>query len=267
VSVSVGTALRSLHFESLNEARREVGLSRPCGARAILKALEPPSALQFRLRFFHENQSTDNALQGANDEVFLSAIGADSSSVTVGPGGQPVADLIHAPPIGDVSANEVRDRWRSNPFVFIQFDLRKPGDWPRTYTVTLLTVEHDNGDLARDFDKLLAEVGSKIREAIVSAASAASGALVGAAIGSVIPGIGTAVGAAIGGLAGTAFDELIPQIKAGLADDIFKPIPITLTIAKPWLAAQQAGVNTELSQKIREHGADYDVLYDWHIVN
>ena len=75
------------------------------------------------------------------------------------------------------------------------------------------------------------------------------------------------MGAAIGALAGVAFDELIPEIQAGLADEIFTPIPITLTIAKPWRAVQQEGVNTELSKKIREYGADYDVLYDWHIVN
>jgi hypothetical protein len=239
VSVSVGNELRLLHFESLDEARREAGLSRPCGARAILKALEPPSALQFRLRFFLEHQSTDSGLQGANDEVYLSAIGADSSAVTVGPDRQPAVDLIHAPPIGDVSADEVRDCWRNNPFIFIGFDLRRPGDWPRTYTVTLLIVEHDNGDLAHDFDQLLARVGGKIREAIVNAAAVASAALAGAAIGSAIPGIGTTVGAAVGALTSIAYDELIPAIQAGLADDIFKPIPITLTIAKPWLAARR----------------------------
>jgi hypothetical protein len=226
----------------------------------------PPPALQFRLRNFLEHRSTDKAFQGANDEVFLSAIGADSSSVTVGPDREPLVDLIHAPRIGDVSADEVRGRWRNDPHVLVEFDLRKPVDWPRSYTITLLVVEHDNGNLTDDFDRLNSEIGGTVRDAVVRAASAAAGALTGAAVGSVIPGLGTAVGLAIGALAGAAFDEVVVEIRAGLADEIFTPIPITLRISKPWLAARQQGVGVELSQKIREHGADYDLLYDWHIV-
>ena len=224
------------------------------------------TTLQFRLRYFVEHESTDDFLQGASDEVYLGAIGADSASVRVGPDRKPEAELIHAPPIGDVSSDGVRNQWRINPHVLVSFDLRQPGDWPRTYTTTILIVEHDNGDLAEAFDKLNAAVGDKVRVAIVTATTTAAGAAVGAVIGSSVPGVGTLVGAAVGALAGAAFDAIMPGIKNGLADEIFAPIPITLTLENPRLA-RPAGVEVELLQKVREHGADYDIVYDWHVVS
>jgi hypothetical protein len=236
--------------------------------RSILDNLKPPSRLQFRLRGFNEHASTDEGLQGTRDEVYLSAIGSDSSSVTLGPAGKPQIDLIHTPSIGRVSSDEVRGPWREKPFVLVDFDLKKAGDWPRSYTVTLLLVEHDNADVAEAFNKLHSEVGDTIKEVAVKAASTAAAALAGAAIGSVIPGIGTAVGAAVGALAGAAYDTAIAEIEKGLANEVFKPIPITLEIQKPWLSAMKAqnNIDTVLTHKVVERGADYDIIYDWHIV-
>lgn len=64
-----------------------------------------PSRLQFRLRGFIEHEYTDDLLQGANGEVYMSAVGLDSSSVKKGADGKPTVGLIHAPQIGDVSDN------------------------------------------------------------------------------------------------------------------------------------------------------------------
>jgi len=265
--INVRSEMAKMHYGSLDVARQALDRPRPCGAKSLVEALKPPSKLQFRLRYFLEHESTDKAAQGASDEVWLSAIGSDSSSVTLGPRGEPQVDLIHSASIGDVTDDETRDRFRKSPFVLLEFDLRKPSDWPRAFTATLLLIEHDNGDLAEGFKELHAEVGGTIQVAVVTAATTASAALAGAAIGSVIPGIGTAVGAAVGALAAVAYDEVIEKIKKGLADEVFKPIPITLTIPKPWLAAGQAGVNVELAQKLQEHDAHYDIIYDWHTVS
>ncbi len=45
----------------------------------------PPARLQFRLRGFNEYQSTDSDAQGAGDEVYLSAQGTDSATITFRP--------------------------------------------------------------------------------------------------------------------------------------------------------------------------------------
>ncbi|MFB7621074.1 hypothetical protein, partial [Kitasatospora sp. NPDC056181] len=224
-----------------------------------------PSRLQFRLRNFNENDSTDSFLQGANDEVWMSATGIDSSSVRVGPDKKPVVDLIDSQRVGDVSEDDIRGPWRNEPHVLIDFNLQQAGDFPRTYTITLFIVEHDNGDLERAFNELHQQVGNEIKAAVVAAAVEA-GASVGASVGSAIPGIGTLVGAAAGALAAVAYNELVSLIDEGLGDDVFLPIPITLTVENPSLVGEQPGVGIEQALKVQQHECDYDIFYDWHVV-
>ena len=179
----------------------------------------------------------------------------------VGPDGKPVVDLVSPPPVGP--AEQLRHRWRDEAHVLARFDLRQPGDWPRAYTVTLLVVQHENGELAPDFDRLEAHVGGKIRETVESAATAA-GDLAGASFASMIPGIGTAVGAAVRALADGAYDGIIAEVGTGLEGEVFTPVPLVLTIDEPWLAP--AAVGADRRQSIRGHGAHYELLYDWHVI-
>jgi hypothetical protein len=224
-----------------------------------------PAKLQFRLRYFTENDSTDDFLNGANDEVYMSAIGVDSAAVVVGPDGNPVLDPITTGRIGDVSADEVCDPWRQNPYSLVEFDLRRPSSWPRSFSVTLLIVEEDNGDLGEAFDELQSQVGGAIKQAAIGAASAAAGAAVGAAIGSVIPGIGTAVGAAVGALAALAYDDIIGAISEGLANDVFTPRTLNIEVADPSQLAHHPDIDKVQFLSVKEHGADYVIEYEWHL--
>ena len=264
MSTSVRQYLAASHVSTLEAARQASGLARPVGARTLFLEGRVPRALQFRLKYFLEHESTDGGLQGASDETFISAVGMDSAAVTVGPDHEPVAELTAGRAVG-APAMVVRDSWRDTPHVLVEFDLRRPGDWPRSYTTTLLLIEHDDGELADGFHRLESEVGEEIKVAAVAAASAAAGAAAGAAIGSVIPGIGTAVGAAVGALAGVAYDEIISAIDEGLSDDVFTPIPITLT-AQSAAQLQLVGADADQVVPVREHGAFYEISYDWHLV-
>ncbi|MEU6622633.1 peptidoglycan-binding protein [Streptomyces litmocidini] len=228
---------------------------------------DTPQRLQFRLRYFIEHDSTDEFAEGANDSVFMSATGLDSSSVTIGPDRKPVVNLIRTPRIGDVSDNAIRGAWKDHPHVLVDFDLQQPGDFPRTYTVTLFFVEKDHGDLGEDFQKLQDEVGSKIETAVANAAASAAAEAVGAAIGSAVPGIGTLVGFTVGALVVTAWDGLVDLIREGLNDDIFTPVPVTLTVPDRASIAGQAGVGSQQSLRIKEHGGDYELFYDWNVVS
>ena len=219
----------------------------------------PPSKLQFRIRGFSEHDSTDALLQGANDEVYMSAVAFDSATVTVRPDGQVAPEMIQAPTIGDVSSDAIRGPWAQNPHVLVEFDLSRPADYPRAFVVTLLLVEHDSQDVGEAFIVLKDKLGSTAREQITAAAISA-GAVAGTAV---LPGIGTAVGAAAGALAGLAWDELILAIGRGLENESFSPRVLTL------IYDSERGQTPELDHpktlRIEEHGAVYDVQYDWHI--
>jgi hypothetical protein len=219
----------------------------------------PPAKLQFRLRGFNEYNSTDSGAQGPDDEVYLSAQGTDSATIAFGPDGTAQPVLVEAPVVGDISAPEVRDPWAQQPFVLMEFDFtRKPE--PRTYMVVLLIVEHDNQDLAEVFEKLKKAVGDKAREKIVEEAVS-----LGVTIGSAVnPGVGTVVGAAVGGLVGLAWDELIPAIGAGLANEVFTPRVLSLQV--PNDGSIHPDLDRPLSLRIREDSARYELFYDWHVV-
>jgi len=170
-------------------------------------------------------------------------------------------DLTEAPMIGDVSDNSVRGPWAQNPHVLLEFDLNRTGFWPRTYVVTLLIVEHDNQDLADTFNEFKGKVGNKVRDAVIAAATS-GGAAVGTAV---LPGIGTAVGAAAGFLAGLAWDLVIPVIGEGLENEVFKPRILTLMMPEPRLNGNSPEIDRPQSIRVEEHGAVYDIYYDWYI--
>ena len=230
------------------------------------RSRELPSRLQFRLRYFAELKSNDSGLQGASDEVYLSAICTDSAAVTLGPDGKPHLEAVTTPSIGDVSEDSVRDPWRVAPHVLVEFDLKRPSDWPRSFVVTLLIIESDNGDLVESFNELEATVGKAVETAAMTAASVGATALAGAALGSIIPGVGTAVGAAVGAVAALAYDGVIKEIKNGLSNDVFTPIPIEIHFADPSEVQQHPNVGKPQSLDIRELGAHYTLEYDWFLV-
>ncbi|MBK8904393.1 MAG: VCBS repeat-containing protein [Anaerolineaceae bacterium] len=223
-----------------------------------------PARLQFRLRGFTEYESTDDTFQGANDEVFMSAVGLDSAAVLVGPDGKPYTEPIEAGQIGDVSSDDVRGPWENNPYILIEFDLRRPSSWPRSFTVTLLIVEEDNENLAESIAKLRGEVGDEVKKAAVIASSAAAGALVGAKAGSVIPGIGTVVGTAVGAMAGAAYDFIIAAA-ALLGNEVFTPVTLVLEVGDPERIREHSYIGRPLSYDVQEHGAHYGIGYDWHL--
>ncbi|KHD75011.1 hypothetical protein MB27_25705 [Actinoplanes utahensis] len=197
--------------------------------------------------------------------MFMSAIGTDSGNVILGAGGKPVAWTMTTPPIGDVSENSVRDPWRTNPHVLVNFDLRRPADWPRTFTVTLLIVEQDNKDLAKSFNGLHDQVGKTIKDAVEAAATSGAAAIAGATIGTVIPGVGTLLGAVVGELAGSVFDDIIAEIDKGLKNDVLAPRTIEITIPDPDQVRQHASIGRPQTLDVKEQEAHYSIEYDWFL--
>ena len=98
----------------------------------------------------------------------------------------------------------------------------------------------------------------------MTAVGVAAGAAAGAAVGSVIPGIGNAVGAAVGAISAAVYDTVIQEIQEGLANEIFQPRSLTLTVTDPATIGPHPDVDHEKKERIEEHGAIYELFYDWH---
>jgi len=263
IDAQTGLGSRLQGLRNMDLVRLALGVD-PAG---MFRALPPPlqplprQRLQFRLRGFVQRESTDNLFQGARDEVFISALGMDSSTAHFGPDGKLTVDQIPAPVVGDVTNDRIRGFWSVNPFVLIEFDLDREGPFPRSYVVTLLIVEKDNSSLSDSFNTVKAGVGNVVREAVVTAATSS-----GAAIGTIIlPGIGTAVGAAAGFLAGMAWDGVMSAIADGLANDVFTPRVLSLMLFGPVSHLLPDEIDQPQFLSIQEHGANYDIQYDWHV--
>lgn len=228
----------------------------------------PGYRLQFRLRGFTQFQSTDTLFQGARDEVYLSAIGMDSSTAHFGPDNLLVINQIESPIVGDIGDDSVRGPWAQQPHVLLQFDLDRERAFPRSYVVTLLLVEKDNEDLVDTFDEVKERVKEAAQEAVKSAAVAAGITATSSAAGGVVGGIaGTVVGAAAGSAAGMliglALDAVFDAIGEGLANEVFSPRRLSVMFERP--ISNLLPVFYPDWIEFKQHGALYRLHYDWHI--
>jgi hypothetical protein len=266
-------------MSSVKQVAQEQGVTdSPISVRSLLSLLQVHTVrellqkheqlrqtrLQFRLRYFTQQESNDSGLQGPTDEVYLSALGFESM-MYVGQDRQPEANIRQAPYIGDLMV--LRAGWQANPHVLFEFQPYSLGHWPRTFTVTLLFVEEDQGDMGETFDRLAKEANRVIREKLVEAVTEAGEMAADATIGTLIPipGLGLVIGAALGALSGEAWDALIGEIIEGWDHDPFLPRVLTLTAPLPSALAQHPDVNRELILEIAEQGALWHLHYDWHL--
>jgi len=229
----------------------------------------PRQALQFRLRGFTVFTSNDSLFQGARDEVYVSAIGMDSSTAHRTAEGTLVVDKIEGPVVGDVADGAVTGPWATDPFVLLEFDVdRDPSDpelirsYPRTYVATLLVVEEDNAGINDTFKELKDKVKDAATDAIKSAAASSLGEAGASGVG---PLVGAAVGAFAGYLAGLALDQLFAAIGEGLDNEVLSPKSLKFTLPHPIGNLMPDDVDRPDWFEIRERGAYYRILYDWHI--
>jgi hypothetical protein len=268
-----------------------VSLGLGADAASMLRGLPPPlqpppgKRLQFRLREFIQFRSTDNFLQGARDEVHIAGIGLDSSKTYVGTTGGAMITQIQSPVIQNIQDDRVRGPWLTNPLVLIEFDIDRPGpvlQLPlgegghmvhRVFTVILMVAEEDSEDVGETFDEFKTEIKDKLNEVVQSTAASlvnsaaatagqASRPVVGAAIGGAI---GAIPGAVAGFFATMGIEEIITSISEGLANEVFSPKALRLVLVHPISNMLPEEHDRPDWFEIKEHGALYRLVYDWHI--
>lgn len=142
----------------------------------------------------------------------------------------------------------------SPPRQFTRFDLREGNAFPKSYFVTMVLSEADQGGLSDFLNKLLTKVKEKVTAALIAAFGTAFGVSGGPA--------GAVIGIAVGFVVGKVFD----LIKRIWEDDIFPPI--TAQISIPSLNARFQGGRTDSPEAIATfsgHDGKYQVTYDWRV--
>lgn len=137
----------------------------------------------------------------------------------------------------------------SPPKRFTFFSLLEGNAFPKSYFVTLVLSESDNGDLPDFMNKLLDLVKEKVKTALIAA-------------GSFEGPLGAIIGAAVGYIVNRIFDF----IKSIWGDDVFQPVTVSVNI--PSLTARWAGGKTDSPERTITYsgfGGKYELTYDWQL--
>jgi hypothetical protein len=129
--------------------------------------------------------------------------------------------------------------------------------WPRTYHVTFLMAEQDNGGFP--------EWAQTVYEKVKGEATKAVAAAIGGAIGSSVGPLGTVIGAAVGYVVGWVLDELFGLFKEWWEDDLFPPVTVGLTL--PW--GHAFGERSDSGDGVvafQAGGGSYRLTFDWQLL-
>jgi hypothetical protein len=130
--------------------------------------------------------------------------------------------------------------------------------WPRTYHVTFLPAEIDNGGFPEFANKLYQKARDQVTKWVAEAVAAYTGGAAGAIIG-----------VAVGKIVGYAMDRLFDLLVRWWEDDMFIPLTSTakLTGASADFKGKVGGTATTSPRMLwwKQHGGHYEVHYDWRL--
>ena len=125
-----------------------------------------------------------------------------------------------------------------------------------------MVVEEDSGGINDTFQELKGRVRDAAQDAIKSAAAGAIPQTGASGTGALV---GASVGAFAGYLAGLALDAIFVEIGEGLANEVFSPKSLKLTLLNPVDNLIPDDIDRLDWIEIRERGSFYRINYDWHI--
>ena len=153
--------------------------------------------------------------------------------------------------LGDFTSGEIKD-YRPARF-WAAFDVNEGTEFPKTYFVTSVLVENDNGG----FSEFMNDIYNKVKEYVSAELAAAIGASIGAT--------GTFVGALIGAAVGYAVGKAFAAIKSWWEDEIYTPTPYQITV----LSNEAANGNETVcgSDSWTRYDSRYFMAYHWRLGN
>ncbi|WP_457226416.1 hypothetical protein [Nocardia gipuzkoensis] len=215
---------------------------------------QPVNTLELRVHRVTCVDETDGLFwsEAGEDEIYLGGTRVDAA------GASSKVDPFKV----DDFAEDGDEKRYSPPRVFTAFPIEE-GAFPKSYFVTLVLSEADNGGFSEFIDDLLDKIRSKIATEIAKAAGGAIGGAIGGSLGGAVGGI---LGAVIGAAVGYALGKAIDALRDAWEDDFFKPVTVSATMTSHddrWPGGQTDSPQGWIAW--RGHGGKYELVYDWRL--
>lgn len=199
--------------------------------------------LKLRIRKVKCNDETDGAFgsEAGSDEISLGGIKVDETGD------------VHKLEAFRVSNNfdDGDVKVYNPPKKFASFNLREGSSWPKTYYVSLVLAEVDNGGLPSYLSDLFAYAKAKVTELVDEAGTAA----LGAEFGNVITAIAVA-----------AMQALIDFFTSIWEDDLFPVVTAHAKIGSlNHLFSSGGRTSSEKHYWVQAHGGKYTMYFDWQV--
>jgi hypothetical protein len=179
----------------------------------------------------------------SDDDIYLTGTTVDENGDVA---------TVAAFKVGDFDDGDVKSY--DPPHRFYGFRLTEGRDaWPKTYTAVVVLYEKDFGDVGGFMDKLVRKVRARAASAVAAAAPDLPGGAAGEA--------GAAVSAWVVG-------KLADWVRDWLGDDHFAPA--TLAVRVRSLDDRFPNGRTDSQNqttRFRGHGGEYELVYDWLLVD
>lgn len=213
------------------------------GTTAVKAAAAKSSKLAFRIHKVKCLDETNDIFGGesGDDEILLGGATVDA----VGTVAKVKSFLVR----NDFDDGE--QKVYSPPMTFAKFDLTKGEKFPKSYFVTTVMAEEDNGG----FPEVLADISNAIKSAVGKALGTAAATLLG-------PALGAAIGAIVSAVLGWLFDA----IKELWEDDVFPPNTVSIKIPSFNCGWNGKKDSPERTVYFKEFGGKYALTYDWQLL-
>lgn len=240
-------ARADLDHLAANPARYLGGVTAPVTAPAgPVTAPQALDRLELRVRAVKCVDETNPEWAG-NDEILLGGTAIDESGNS----------KVIAPFLVGANFDDGETKTYAPPRLFTRFNLAGGGNvWPKTYYVTLLVAEEDNGGLPEFLQELIVQIKAKLDEVI------------GDLVGSTIPVVSSEIAAVLAAVATAIFDAFVAWIIELWGDDLF---PAFTGYAKikglKHTFASGTHTSSEKTFTTTAHGGTYQVWFDWRVVS
>ena len=224
---------------------------------AFVAAFSPFSTLTLRCVSLHCIDET-NPEVGGNDEIAIAGTIIEINSTNTGEKGYKFGkiDLDREEGWDDETWSE----WGS-PHHLISIPINLDNEWPKSFLATCILVEVDNGwytdYLDNLLEKLIPVVKQKVNEKMQELGIAVGTYLGSAALGMIVGSIAAKITAYI-------LDKLFEWMKSWWGDDLFVPVPFSITIPDPHALFGSGTLDSQDSHyRIQGHGGEYEFWLDW----
>jgi hypothetical protein len=199
--------------------------------------------LRLRIRKVKCNDETDGAFgsEAGDDEISMGGVKVDETGDT---------HKLEAFNVGN-SFDDGESKTYNPPKKFAAFNLREGNKWPKTYYVSMVLAERDNGGLPSYLNDLYAYTKNKVAELVEQFGTSA---------------LGPELGKIASAIAVAAFQSLLDFFTEIWEDDIFPVVTAYANInSLNHVFGSGTHTSSQKSKWVAAHGGKYTIYFDWQV--